>query len=114
MSEEEGNITFRLRWNPDADSFEPTDMDDTAKGSVFLELIEDQQTWYYYYTEGASLIDRRTALRSARGISKTGYVHPEKGIRHGSDYKLKEEVDQYKDLAADLKKSQRSWYQKSP
>ena len=106
----ETNITLRLKWNSGADSFEPTTLEDTAKGSVFLELIDDQQRWYYYYTEGASLIEKRTALRSARGIAKTGYVHPGTGVRHGVDFKLEEEVDQYKDLADDLKKSQRSWY----
>jgi len=70
-----------------------------------VELI-----WKYFYIKGASLIARRTSLRAANGIARTGYVHPGNQIRCGSDCKLEEEVSPYEDMPQELRKSQRSWY----
>lgn len=108
---EETNIKLKLYWDEDKGYFMPMS-EEGIESHVFLDLIEDNEKkhWQYYYIDGAPLIARRTALRSARGIAKTGYVHPEENIRYGVNYSLKEEFDQYEHLADDLKKSQRSWY----
>jgi len=76
---------------------------------IFIELIEEEDKWRYFYIKGASLIARRTALRAANRISKTGYVHPKTNIRYGVDCKLDEELSPHEDLPEDLKKAQRTW-----
>ncbi|MHA1149648.1 MAG: hypothetical protein ACTSR8_15540 [Promethearchaeota archaeon] len=108
---EEMNIKLKLYWDEDKGKFMPMS-EEGIHSYVFLDLIEDNENkhWQYYYIEDAPLIARRTALRSARGIAKTGYVHPEENKRYGVRYDLKEEFDQYEHLSDDLKKSQRSWY----
>ncbi|MFX1311958.1 MAG: hypothetical protein ACFFHD_05045 [Promethearchaeota archaeon] len=77
---------------------------------IFIELLEDENKWKYFYVKGASIIARRTALRVANGISKTGYVHPNTKIRCGINCELNEEISPYEDLPKDLKKVQRIWY----
>ena len=99
-----------LKWHEDTGQFQPIESDEEMEEGVFLELMNDTQEWKYFYIKGASLIARRTALRSANGISKTGYVHPVDNIRYGVAHKLNEEQDPYEDLAPELKQAQRSWY----
>ena len=48
--------------------------------------------------------------RSANGISKTGYVHPNTHLRYGIECKLEEEVSPYEDMPDNIKVSQRQWY----
>ncbi|MBD3351339.1 MAG: hypothetical protein GF364_07610 [Candidatus Lokiarchaeota archaeon] len=104
--------TLILKWDVDAGVFNPVGSDDEMDNGIFLELDSEQEQWKYFYIEGASLIQRRTALRSANGISKTGYVHPESGIRYGVEYKLFEEKSPYEDMPDKLRQAQRTWYQK--
>jgi len=113
MTDNESKIVL-LKWHPDSDKFQPIESDGEMDEGVFLELLPDTQQWKYFYIKGASLIDRRTALRAANGISKTGYVHSKDNIRYGVEHKLLEEQGPYDDLSDDLKKSQRSWYGGEP
>lgn len=99
-----------LKWNAEKDSFEPIESKDSEREGIFIELDEANKKWNYFYLSGASLIARRTALRSANGISKTGYVHPTTNIRCGAECELVEEKSPYEDMSDDLRKSQRSWY----
>lgn len=112
MSDEEHSVKLKLYWDEDKGEFIPESKESSSKAFVYLNLVEDneQKFWFYFYTDGAPLIARRTALRAARGIAKTGYVNPKDGARYGVEYELKEEHDQYEHLSDDLKKSQRSWY----
>ncbi len=109
MSEEEAS-NLLLKWNEDTGKFDPIDSDEAMDEGIFLELLDDDKKWKYFYIKGASLIARRTALRAANGISKTGYVHPKTNIRYGVDYKLEEEVSPYEDMPKELRVSQRYWY----
>ncbi len=99
-----------LKWNSDNGQFVPITSDADTLYGVFIELLEEEDKWKYFYIKGASLIDRRTALRAANGISKTGYVHPNTNIRHGAECKLDEEVSPYEDMPDNIKVSQREWY----
>ena len=104
------SIKVLLKWHADEGIFKPIESDEEMEEGVFLELMQETKEWKYFYIKGASLIDRRTALRSANGISKTGYVHPINNYRYGVEHKLLEEQDPYEDLTPELKQSQRSWY----
>ncbi|MFX0006746.1 MAG: hypothetical protein ACFFA7_14030 [Promethearchaeota archaeon] len=106
----EKNDIFILKWNDDIEKFEPIESDADMNEGIFLELVKGDAIWRYFYIKGASLIARRTALRTANGISKTGYVHPKTDIRYGVEYRLEEEVSPYEDMPDDLRKTQRSWY----
>jgi len=108
MTENKDN--FMLKWNDDNGQFVPIESDADMNEGIFIELVEDEENWRYFYIKGASLIARRTALRTANGISKTGYIHPKTNIRYGVDCDLKEEVSPYEDMPDNLKKTQRSWY----
>jgi hypothetical protein len=108
MTEEE--INFMLKWNEETGLFRPIESDSDMDDGIFLELVDSEATWKFFYIKGASLIARRTSLRAANGISKTGYVHPKDNIRYGVDCRLDEYVSPYEDLPEDLKKSQRTWY----
>ena len=99
-----------LKWNENTGQFEPIESDKSMDDGIFIEHIEDENIWKYFYIKGASLISRRTALRTANGIAKTGYVHPSDGIRYGLDCKLEEQVSPYEDMPQQLRKSQRWWY----
>ena len=99
-----------LKWNSQKGQFAPIESDGEIHEGVFIELIEEEKKWRYFYIKGASLIDRRTALRSANGISKTGYVHPHLKTRFGNECKLEEDVSPYEDMPENLSKTQRSWY----
>lgn len=112
MSDEQ-NIKLKLYFDEEKGEFQPVS-DEGNTANVYLDLVEEgeEKYWQYYYVEGAPLIARRTALRSARGIAKTGYLNPVDDVRYGVSYELREEFDQYHSdhLSDDLKKSQRSWY----
>lgn len=112
MSDDEAQKVV-LKWNEETGSFKPIESESDMDEGIFLELKEDEDKWRYFYIEGAGLIARRTALRSAHGISKTGYVHPISGIRYGVEHKLVEDKSAYEDMPDGLRKSQRSWYEKS-
>ena len=99
-----------LKWNDDKGIFEPIESDSAMDDGIFIELDDKNKTWRYFYIEGASLIARRTALRSANGISKTGYLHPKSDVRYGVACELVEEKSPYEDMPDNLRKSQRSWY----
>ena len=98
-----------LKWNDDSGQFVPIESDADMNDGIFLELVIEEK-WRYFYIKGASLISRRTALRAANSISKTGYVHPKTNIRYGVEYELKEEISPYEHMPDPLRKSQRSWY----
>ncbi len=108
MTEEE--INFVLKWNEEMGQFLPVESDADMDDGIFLELVDSEAIWKFFYIKGASLIARRTSLRAANGISKTGYVHPKDNVRYGVDCKLEEEVSPYEDLPEKLKKAQRTWY----
>ncbi|MFX0040426.1 MAG: hypothetical protein ACFFCY_12345 [Promethearchaeota archaeon] len=101
---------FILKWNDDKGHYVPIESDADMNDGIFVELVEEEDKWRYFYIKGASLIARRTALRAANGISKTGYVHPKTNIRYGVDCNLQEEISPYEDMPDNLRKSQRSWY----
>lgn len=108
MPEKKENVM--LKWNADDGQFVPIISDTDMQSGVFIELIEEEGKWRYFYIKGASLIDRRTALRAANGISKTGYIHPKTNGRYGIECPLDEEVSPYEDMPDTLKQSQRTWY----
>lgn len=108
MSEKEEIII--LKWLDGNGQFHPIESESDMNEGIFLELIQEDNTWKFFYSKGASLISRRTALRSANGISKTGFFHPKTKIRYGVECKLDEEVSPYEDMPEVLKKSQRTWY----
>jgi len=108
MAEKKAN--FLLKWNDDKGQFRPLESDSDMDDGIFLELVEEEDKWRFFYIKGASLIARRTSLRAANGISKTGYVHPQTNLRYGVDCKLVEEVSPYEDMPDNLKKPQRTWY----
>ncbi len=108
MTENKDNLM--LKWNNDKGQFVPIESDADMNEGIFIELIEDDDKWRYFYIKGASLVARRTALRAANGISKTGYVHPQKNLRYGVDCQLQEEISPYEDMPDNLRKTQRSWY----
>lgn len=108
MTEKKDNLM--LKWNDDKGQFVPIESDADMNEGIFIELVEDDEKWRYFYIKGASLVARRTALRAANGISKTGYNHPQKDLRYGVDCKLQEEISPYEDMPDNLRKSQRSWY----
>lgn len=99
-----------LKWVDDSSQFRPIESESDMLEGIFLELIEEDEMWKYFYIKGASLISRRTALRAANGISKTGYIHPQTNVRYGIECKLDESVSPYEDMPDNLKKSQRTWY----
>lgn len=53
-----------------------------------------------------------TTLRTANGISKTGYIHPKTNIRYDVDYEFEEEISPYEDMPDNLRKSQCAWYKR--
>ena len=108
MTEKKDNLM--LKWNDHKGQFVPIASDADMNEGIFIELFENDETWKYFYIKGASLINRRTALRAANGISKSGYFHPKTNIRHGIDRKLEEEISPFEDMPNNLRKSQRSWY----
>jgi len=99
-----------LKWNETTGKFDPIESDKSMDVGIFIELIEGEKIWKYFYIKGASLIARRTSLRAANGIARTGYIHPDNQIRCGSDCKLEEEVSPYEDMPQELRNTQRSWY----
>lgn len=99
-----------LKWSEESGKFNPIESDQDMDEGIFIELIPDKLKWHYFYIKGASLIARRTALRAANGIAKTGYVHPNNNKRYGVECKLKEEVSPYEDMPGELRVSQRHWY----
>jgi len=107
MAEKKGNIM--LKWSDETGQFRPIGSDSDMDDGIFLELVEEDE-WKFFYIKGASLISRRTSLRAANEISKTGYVHPQTNLRYGVDCKLDEEISPYEDMPENLKKSQRTWY----
>lgn len=109
MTEKESK-NLMLKWNDETHVFDPIESESDMNEGIFIELNEKDKTWKYFYIQGSSLIARRTALRSANGISKTGYVHPKSDIRYGVACKLIEEKSPYEDMPDNLRKSQRSWY----
>ncbi|MBD3193486.1 MAG: hypothetical protein GF317_00410 [Candidatus Lokiarchaeota archaeon] len=109
MTKEETNNLI-LKWDAKEGIFVPISSDNQMNEGIFIELIKGENKWRYFYIKGASLIARRTSLRAANGIAKTGFVHPQTNIRYGSGCKLDEEVSPYEDMPAELKKSQRHWY----
>jgi len=109
MSDEEKE-TLVLKWDDAGGKFVPIESDEDMNEGIFIELFEEEKKWKYFYIKGASLITRRTALRAANGIAKTGYVHPQNNKRYGIDNKLEEEVSPYEDMPEEIKLSQRHWY----
>ncbi|MHA1491815.1 MAG: hypothetical protein ACTSRI_19450 [Promethearchaeota archaeon] len=99
-----------LKWSEEGGEFRPIESEADMNEGIFVKLIVEERKWKYFYIKGASLIARRTALRSANGIAKTGYVHPIDGIRYGTNCKIEEEVSPYENMPENIKKSQRSWY----
>jgi hypothetical protein len=99
-----------LKWNESTGKFDPIESDESMNEGIFIELIEDENKWKFFYIKGASLIARRTSLRAANGIARTGYIHPGNQHRYGSDCKLEEEVSPHDDMPHELRKSQRWWY----
>ncbi len=82
-----------LRWN--GTGFNPV----SSKGEgVHLELDDSQSLWVFSYTDGTSLVTRRTALRRANEIAKVGFVNPASGARVGINWKCVEEKDTYAGL----------------
>ena len=108
MAEKKDN--FMLKWNDITGQFRPLESDPDMDDGIFLELLKEEDKWKFFYIKGTSLIARRTSLRAANGISKTGYVHPQTNLRYGVDCKLEEEISPYEDMPENLKKSQRTWY----
>lgn len=108
MAEKKGE--FILKWNDGSDQFRPIESDSDMDEGIFLELLEEEGKWKSFYIKGASLISRRTSLRAANGISKTGYIHPQTNLRYGVECSLEEEKSPYEDMPENLKKSQRTWY----
>ncbi|MHA1821602.1 MAG: hypothetical protein ACTSU2_03415 [Promethearchaeota archaeon] len=108
MEDKKDEENFILIWNDDKQEFIPVENKDGD--GIFLEYIPAESKWLYSY-RNASLIQRRTSERKANGIAKTGYVHPDSGIRYGASFKLELEKPDTDDLSPDLKKSQRSWYE---
>ena len=107
---EEGSKIVLLKWDHDNTKFIPIESEVSMDEGVFIELVDEDKIWKYFYIKGASLIARRTALRSANGIAKTGYLHPKDNIRYGLGCKLEEEVSPYEDMPGNLRNTQRSWY----
>ena len=66
---------FILKWNDDSGQFVPIKSDADMNEGIFIELVNEDK-WRYFYIKGASLIARRTALRTANGISKNGVYSP--------------------------------------
>jgi hypothetical protein len=110
MSEEKKPNSLLLKWNDETGKFEQIESDASMDEGIFIELIGDENKWKYFYIKGASLIARRTALRAANSIARTGYIHPGDGIRYGFDCSLEETVSPYEDMPITLRKSQRWWY----
>ncbi|MFX1389013.1 MAG: hypothetical protein ACFE9Z_03005 [Promethearchaeota archaeon] len=108
MTEKKDN--FILKWNDDIGQYIPIESDAAMNEGIFIELVEAEDKWRYFYITGASLIVRRTALRAANGISKAGFVHPKTNTRYGAECNLEEEISPYEDMLNNLRKSQRSWY----
>ena len=104
------NSKLLLKWNDKSGQFDPIESDKDMDEGIFIELFKNENLWKYFYITGASLIARRTALRAANGIAKTGYVHPKDNIRYGVECQLEEEKSPYEDMPSELKKSQRYWY----
>ncbi len=109
MAEEKAG-KFLLKWNEGKGEFQPIKNDEEMKEGVFIELEDQKEQWRYFYIAGASLIARRTALRAANGISKTGFLHAGNNIRYGVEHKLVEEKSPYEDMPDMIKKAQRTWY----
>ena len=98
-----------LRWSDDEGDFLP--ITDLEGEGIFMDLDEGNKQWIYSFTKGVSLISRRTALRKANGISKTGYIIPITKIRVGVECKLVEKTADT-DLPIKLRDQQRTWYTK--
>ncbi|MBN2157515.1 MAG: hypothetical protein JW776_15825 [Candidatus Lokiarchaeota archaeon] len=106
MEDEQKSEPLILWWNSDSGSFEPTKS--KATEGVFLEMNDENRLWLFSYSDGTSLIIRRTAMRRANEIAKVGYVH--NGARKGVEYELKEITEE--DLPESLKQAQRAWYER--
>lgn len=109
MEDENKTGPLILWWNTDAGSFDPTD---SKSDGIFLERDDGNKLWLFSYTPGTGLIARRTALRRANEISKTGYIHPLSKLRTGIEYTLKELEDPYANLPDSIKSPQRTWYER--
>ena len=110
MSKEESKLI--LKWNEEEGQFNPIKDEAEMNAGIFIELNDAEKKWRYFYITGASLIARRTALRSANGIAKTGYLHPKTNVRYGVECKLEEEKSPYEDMPDTLRVAQRAWYTK--
>jgi len=108
--EDEAKDKLVLKWNAELGQFDPIESDEEMDEGIFIELMNEERKWKYFYIKGASLIARRTALRSANGISKIGFIHPKTNIRYGVECKLEEEVSPYEDMPKTLRVAQRAWY----
>lgn len=106
----EDKKSLMLKWNEDDGKFEPVASDGDTNDGIFMDLNIGKKQWRYFYIEGASLIARRTSLRSANGIAKTGYLHPGDDLRYDVNCKLEQDVDPHKDMPDNLRAAQRAWY----
>ncbi len=107
---EEKHESLMLKWNEEAGQFQPVKSDEEMNDGIFMDLNVEKKRWKYFYIDGASLISRRTALRSANGIAKTGYVHPDDNVRYGANCALKQDKDPHEDMPDNLRVAQRKWY----
>jgi len=98
-----------LRWSDDEGDFLP--IEDLDGEGIFMVLDQPNKQWIFSFTKGVSLISRRTALRKANGISKTGYIIPVTKLRVGVECKLVEQTADT-DLPTKLREQQRAWYTK--
>ena len=97
-----------LQWEASNQSFHP--VAEIGTKGIYLELLEDEKVWFFKYSDtDISFIQRRTALRRAREISKVGMVNPATGARIGVDFECKEETDPYHDLPGKVTRQQRDF-----
>ncbi|MBD3212237.1 MAG: hypothetical protein GF311_06475 [Candidatus Lokiarchaeota archaeon] len=109
----ESSENLVLKWNESEGTYDPITSDGEMDDGIFLEFLPENNHWKYFYIRGTSLIARRTALRAANSIAKTGYLHPKTQIRYGSNLELKEENSPYEDMPEQIKRAQRTWYDPS-
>ena len=97
-----------LQWEASNQSFHP--VAEVGTKGIFLELLEDEKVWFFKYSDkDISFIQRRTALRRAREISKVGMVNPATGARIGVGFECKEENDPYQHLPAKVTRGEHEY-----
>ena len=47
MAEKKGN--FMLKWNDDSGQFRPIESDSDMDDGIFIELLEDEDKWKFFY-----------------------------------------------------------------